>query len=170
MRNYLIRVGRVSAIVFIMQFLFQSSHTYADYKQTPENLLNGHVMAVAYSGFRQGQHPDRGEGEINPSDEQILEDLNIISAHEFKLIRVYDSGENSATVLRLIQQHKLPLTVILGIWLQAEVSNHEGCAWLDKPIPDTELSANKLNNSVEIKRGIALAKTIFRCRYGSKCR
>lgn len=158
MGSYLMRVARVLAIVFMMQFVFQSSQAYAGYKQSPESLLNGHVMAVAYSGYREGQHPDRGDGEINPSDEQILEDLNILVAHEFKLIRVYDSGKNSTAVLRLIQQHKLPITVLLGIWLEAEVSNHEGCAWLDKPIPNAELAINKLNNAEEIKRGIALAK------------
>ena len=30
-------------------------------------LLAGEVMAVAYSGFREGQHPDRGEGAANPT-------------------------------------------------------------------------------------------------------
>jgi hypothetical protein len=44
-------------------------------KQSPDNLLAGEVMAVAYSGFREGQHPDRGFGAKNPSDEEILEDL-----------------------------------------------------------------------------------------------
>ncbi len=115
-------------------------------------------MAVAYSGFREGQHPDRGEGAVNPGNEQILEDLNILSAHQFKLIRLYDSGENSAATLRLIQQHRLPIKVLLGMWLKAEVSNHEGCAWLDTPIPAAELAANKLINLAEIDRGIALAK------------
>ena len=27
-------------------------------------LLSGTVMAVAYSGFREGQHPDRGDGAV----------------------------------------------------------------------------------------------------------
>lgn len=33
--------------------------------QSPEALLVGEVMAVAYSGFRKGQHPDRGDGAAN---------------------------------------------------------------------------------------------------------
>jgi exo-beta-1,3-glucanase (GH17 family) len=158
MTNFFIRVGRNFAIVFIMQNFFHSSLAHAEYSQTSDDLLHGQVMAVAYSGFREGQHPDRGDGAVNPSDEQILEDLKILQAHQFKLIRVYDSGENSAATLRLIEQHKLPIKVLLGIWLQAELSNHEGCAWLDRPIPETELAANRISNAAEVARGIALAR------------
>ncbi len=32
--------------------------------------------------------------------------------------------------------------VLLGIWLNAEFSNHEGCGWLNEPIPVEELEAN----------------------------
>ena len=108
------RIGITLAILIMVQFFFRSSPALAEYRQTPDDLLNGQVMAVAYSGFREGQHPDRGEGAVNPSDEQILEDLNILASHKFKLIRLYDSGENSATTLRLIQQHKLPIKVLQG--------------------------------------------------------
>jgi exo-beta-1,3-glucanase (GH17 family) len=127
-------------------------------QQPPEALLAGEVMAVAYSGFRAGQHPDRGEGAANPSREEILEDLRILVAHGFRLIRVYDAGENTVATLDLIRQHDLPLKVLLGMWLRAEISNHEGCPWLDEPIPDEELAANALANVVEIERGIELAK------------
>ena len=137
---------------------FQSTLAFGEYKQLSSELLNGQVMAVAYSGFREGQHPDRGEGAVNPSDEQILEDLNILVTHQFNLIRLYDSGENSAATLRLIQQRKLPIKVLLGIWLEAEVSNHEGCPWLLEPIPASELATNKISNAEEIDRGITLAK------------
>ncbi|MDH3363945.1 MAG: glycosyl hydrolase [Gammaproteobacteria bacterium] len=115
-------------------------------------------MAVAYSGFREGQHPDRGHGAVNPSDDEILEDLEILVAHDFKLIRLYDSGDNSRATLELIRQHDLPVKVLLGMWLQAEFSNHEGCPWLDEPIPDEELTANALKNAAELQRGIELAR------------
>ena len=39
-------------------------------------LVAGEVMAVAYSGFREGQHPDRGDGAVNPSAAEILEITN----------------------------------------------------------------------------------------------
>ena len=129
-----------------------------DAKALPATLLADEVMAVAYSGFREGQHPDRGDGAVNPSDAEILEDLRILVDHDFSLIRLYDAGENSATTLHLIREHELPIKVVLGIWLRAEISNHEGCPWLDEPIPEVELVANKFANQAEVERGITLSK------------
>ena len=128
------------------------------FEQAPSALLEGQVMAVAYSGFREGQHPDRGDGAVNPSDDEILEDLEILVEHGFRLIRLYDTGENSVTTLRLIREHDLPIKVLLGIWLRAEISNHEGCPWLEEPIPDEQLAANTIENAAEVQRGIDLAR------------
>ena len=127
-------------------------------RQSPEDLLAGEVMAVAYSGFREGQHPDRGEGAVNPSAEEILEDLEVLVAHDFHLIRMYDSGENTRQTLELIGRHDLPIKVLLGIWLDAELSNHAGCPWLDEPIPNEQLAANAVKNAAEIQSGIELRK------------
>ena len=124
----------------------------------PGNLLAGEVMAVAYSGFREGQHPDRGDGAVNPSAEEILEDLEILLAHGLRLIRMYDSGDNTRDTLEVIRQRDLPIKVLLGIWLDAEISNHEGCPWLDEPIPDEKLAANARKNAAEVQRGIELAQ------------
>jgi len=124
---------------------------------SPSNLIADQVMAVAYSGFREGQHPDRGDGAVNPSRAEILEDLKILVDHNFLLIRLYDSGENSRTTLELIREHELPVKVMLGMWLQAEVSNHEGCPWLHEPIVEHVLQANTKQNADEVSRGIQLA-------------
>ena len=129
------------------------------FSQAPGALLEGEVMAVAYSGFREGQHPDRGAGAVNPGDAEILEDLQILVEHGFGLIRLYDSGENSVRTLELIREHDFPVKVLLGIWLRAEVSNHEHCPWLDEPIPDEQLAVNTLANVAEVARGIELAQT-----------
>jgi exo-beta-1,3-glucanase (GH17 family) len=145
--------------LFILFFCISSSvQAKTTYQQSADHLLHGETMAVAYSGFRAGQHPDRGNGAINPSDAEILEDLKILLSHNLDLIRLYDSGENSATTLKMIKQHKLPIKVLLGIWLDAEVSNHEGCPWLELPIPAQKLFDNKIKNMVEVQRGITLAK------------
>jgi exo-beta-1,3-glucanase (GH17 family) len=127
------------------------------FRQTSDALIDGEAMAVAYSGFREGQHPDRGDGAVNPSDAEILEDLQILVEHDFRLIRMYDSGVNTETTLALIREHDLPIKVLLGIWLRAEFSNHLGCPWLDEPIPDDVLAANARWNAEELQRGIALA-------------
>lgn len=100
-------------------------------KQNESDLLAGVSRAICYSGFREGQHPDRGNGAVNPSYEETLEDLQILSRNSnFSLIRLYDSGENSQTVLKVIKENDINIKVLLGIWLKAELSNHERCWWL----------------------------------------
>jgi exo-beta-1,3-glucanase (GH17 family) len=138
-------------------FLVEGDEPAAAYRQSAKDLVAGETLAVAYSGFREGQHPDRGNGAVNPSDAEILEDLEILVDHGFGLVRMYDSGENTAATLRLIREHDIPMKVLLGIWLDAEISNHEGCPWLDEPIPDEKLAANKIKNKQEIDRGIEMA-------------
>ncbi len=158
---------QLTALLSIFVLLAGCSPTNSDssippaddgYSQLSSDLLVGETMAIAYSGFREGQHPDRGDGAVNPSDDEILEDLEILVAHGFNLIRLYDSGENSRAALNIIRQHELPIKVLLGMWLEAEFSNHEGCEWLDEPIPDEELAANTVRNVAEVQRGIELAR------------
>jgi len=127
-------------------------------QQQKEDLLAGVSSAVCYSGFRTGQHPDRGDGASNPTDKEILDDLRILSKNSvFKLIRLYDCDENSQSVLRIIAENKLDIKVMLGIWLKAELSNHKSCAWLKEPIPQEILAANTIMNHKEIQKGIRLA-------------
>lgn len=125
--------------------------------QDESALLEGSVFALCYSGFRAGQHPDRGAGAVNPSDEEILQDLRmIVRDTPFRLIRVYDSGANSRAVLRLIDEHDLPLRVMLGAWLAAEVSN-PNCPWMPEPYPDEVLAQNKIENGRQVAWAIELA-------------
>jgi exo-beta-1,3-glucanase (GH17 family) len=130
----------------------------AQLQQKANDLLCGFSKGVAYSGFRHGQHPDRGEGAVFPSDENILEDLNILARHgNFGLIRLYDSGKNSEDVLRLIRSHKIPMKVLLGAWLAAEIYN-TNCPWLKDRLPQKVLDANRIKNQHEIEDAIRLAK------------
>ncbi len=128
------------------------------YSQKASDLIEGQVMAVAYSGFRKGQHPDRGDGANNPTREQILEDLNIMVEHGFHLIRMYDSRENTRATLELIQEYDIPMKVLLGIWLDAEIDSYATCDWLTEPYAPELLAANKVKNQAEVNRGIELAK------------
>lgn len=130
----------------------------SSFKLKESNLLAGEVKAISYSGFRDGQHPDRGDGAVFPSDEEILEDMKILSRNSnFNLIRVYDSQKNSQDVLRIIKENDINMKVMLGVWLSAELSNHEGCPWLNEPIPQSELETNKIRNKKEIEMAIKLA-------------
>lgn len=127
-------------------------------QQKTDDLLSGTHRAICYSGFRAGQHPDRGEGAINPSDQEILEDLRILSDQcHYSMIRLYDSQVNSEAVLRLIDRHQIKMKVLLGAWLDAEVNNPK-CTWIKQPYPAERLQANQRNNTQEIDRAIRLAK------------
>lgn len=149
---------RAAFIALLVTGVLHAANEMPDLKQSHGALLGGQFMAVAYSGFREGQHPDRGDGAVNPSAEEILEDLEILVSHGFRLIRMYDSGGNTRDTLEVIRQHDLPIKVLLGIWLDAEFSNHEGCPWMDEPIPEEKLAANRLKNAAEVERGIDLAR------------
>ena len=50
----------------------------ASLPQLKSDLIHGEHWALSYSGFRKGQHPDRGDGAKNPSEAQIIEDLTIL--------------------------------------------------------------------------------------------
>jgi exo-beta-1,3-glucanase (GH17 family) len=109
------------------------------------------VRAISYSGYRRGQGPGKAE----PSKAEIRADLLLLSRY-WNMIRVYGSGPQSATILELIEEEKLPLRVMLGAWLHAEVSN-PNCPW-GANYSESELTLNREANRAEIERAIHLAK------------
>ncbi len=92
--------------------------------------------AISYGCYREGQAPNAN----GPSEEEILEDLTIISKH-WNLVRVYGSDDDSERVLKVIHDHQLPIRVMLGIWLENETKRPE----------------RKQHNLEQIARGITLA-------------
>ncbi|RMF56634.1 MAG: hypothetical protein D6748_13055, partial [Calditrichaeota bacterium] len=92
-------------------------------KETPfverefQPILDGKWIgeAVCYGCYRKGQAP----GVKGPDEREILEDLQIISQY-WNLIRVYGSDDDSERILKVIRQHRLPIRVMLGIWLENE--------------------------------------------------
>ncbi|WP_141736125.1 glycosyl hydrolase family 17 protein [Oligoflexus tunisiensis] len=110
------------------------------------------VRAISYSAYRPGQAP----GQSEPTAAQISEDLKLLSRH-WNVIRLYGSGSLSARILEVIAREKLPLRVMLGAWLQAEVSN-PGCPW-GGIYSEAELAQNREENRAEVDRAITLAKT-----------
>lgn len=82
-----------------------------------EPYLNGQWIgkAISYGCYRKGQAPNS----TGPNEEEILEDLNIISRH-WNLIRIYGADEDSEKILEVIRKHKFPIKVMLGVWLEDE--------------------------------------------------
>lgn len=72
---------------------------------------------VAYGEYRDGQHP----GGPSPTREQIREDLRLI-ARDWKWIRVYRSVGFGDTLLSVLREEKLPIAVMLGVWIGVEES------------------------------------------------
>ncbi len=124
-------------------------------QQQPSALIAGTHQAICYSGYREGQHPT-GE---QPSREQVREDMKILVDAGITLIRLYHAGSHAEDVLAVIAEDELPLKVVQGAWLDAELSAHETCEWLTEPIPAEELAANTEKNKAQVQAAIALANT-----------
>ncbi len=107
--------------------------------------------AICYSGYREGQNPGQ---QVYPSYEEIREDLLILAKH-WKYLRLYDCSPHASTVLKVIQDERLDLQVMLGLDLAAEMSNPH-CPW-GAEFSDEELAEYKRHNQNEIRRLIALA-------------
>lgn len=71
--------------------------------------------AVAYGPYREGQAP----GVKGPDDAELLEDLRIIAKH-WNMIRLYGADGDTRRIVRLIDEHELPIKVIQGLWLEPE--------------------------------------------------
>jgi hypothetical protein len=70
---------------------------------------------VCLSPYRDGQSP-KGD---HPSDAEILADLQLVAPY-WQLLRMYDSNSVSERTLALIQREKLPLRLLLGVWIDPE--------------------------------------------------
>lgn len=106
--------------------------------------------AICYSGYREGQRP----GVAYPDYAQVKEDLLILKDH-WKYIRLYDCGPHSETVLKVIEEERLDLKVMLGAYIEAEMNNF-GCPW-GGTYPDEVLQENKKVNLNKIDKLIGFA-------------
>ena len=106
----------------------------------------GQGRSICYSGYRAGQHPGKG---LFPSYSNIAEDLHLLAPH-WQCIRLYDAGPHALTVLEVIKREALPMKVLLGMDLAAEVNNPE-CPWFT-PLGDEQLSRNVQHNDDELVR------------------
>jgi exo-beta-1,3-glucanase (GH17 family) len=92
----------------LCSFAFLSSALAADL-----TVQKWHGNAIDYSGYRAGQNPQLNRF---PTQAQILEDLKILERN-WKLIRLYGGDQHSQDVLEVIRREKIPIQVMLGVWL-----------------------------------------------------
>jgi exo-beta-1,3-glucanase (GH17 family) len=122
--------------------------------------------AICYSGYRDGQSP---ASQVFPSLEQVREDLHLLARH-WSLLRLYDCSLHAERVLQVIAEDRLPLRVMLGAYLAAEVNN-PGCPW-GGVYSEDELQANRLENAAELERLVSLARlhphTVFSAAVGNE--
>ena len=103
--------------------------------------LSNNAVAVA-TGNPPVLEPDSATFEAN-----VKEDLDILVAGNFKLIRLFDSGKAAETVLSLIQTNKLDIKVMLGVYIASDRK------------PGVDKVAIAAANQEQIARGVALANS-----------
>lgn len=107
--------------------------------------------AICYSGYRDGQSPHSG---IFPSYEEVKQDLLMLREH-WKYLRIYDCTQHAERVLEVIRSEKLPFRVMLGAFIDAEISN-PNCPW-GATYSEKKLRSNRKRNKAEIDKLIELA-------------
>ncbi len=98
------------------------------------------------------------------------EDLHLLARH-WQLLRLYDCSPHAERVLQVIREDRLPLRVMLGAYLSAEMNNF-GCPW-GGAYTEEQLEANRRENAAELERLVALARRqndiVFSVAVGNEC-
>jgi len=108
--------------------------------------------AICYSGYRQGQSPEKG---IFPTYDDVKEDLLILEKN-WDLLRLYDCSPHARVVLNVIHKEGLDFKVMLGLKMAAEENNPRCPTGVE--YSERMLEVNRKRNSNEVKRGIGLSK------------
>jgi len=103
-----------------------------------------HSNAVCYGPFRDGQSP----GGIGPTEEQLTEDLRILSKH-WSAFRMYGSRGSTEKVLEIIESEKINLKLFLGAWIANETEDSTASISNMKELNKTIELANKYPEIVE---------------------
>ena len=118
---------------------------------TAKDILgNPDYLAISYGGYRKSTR------EIQPTEEEIKEDMKILHAMSIKVLRTYNVQlPHASNILKVISELKkedpsFEMYVMLGAWIDC----HN--AWTDQE-PDHEVESE--HNATEIERAVALTKT-----------
>lgn len=103
--------------------------------------------AISYGPHRDGQGPHGAQ----PTREQIEEDVKIMYQH-WQLLRMYATGDATRWVLETIRKHKLPMRVMVGLWIDPEVQRDQDGKVIG------EIPAAKAANRKQVAEAIELAR------------
>jgi exo-beta-1,3-glucanase (GH17 family) len=112
-------------------------------------LGNPDYLAISYGGYRL---PTR---DIQPTVEQLKEDMKILAAMQVKILRTYNTKlAHAGNVLKAIRELKkedpaFEMYVMLGAWIDCEN------AWTDRPLNHDAEDVEA--NTAEIQRAVAMA-------------
>jgi len=102
--------------------------------------------AIAYGPHRDGQRP----GGPSPTRAELRQDLQLMSRH-WSLLRIYGSVGWPDTLLRVIREDRLPMRVMLGVWIEPEERRDSAGRVLEA------LPAGRAANRAEIEAAVRLA-------------
>ncbi len=127
----------------------QSDNSVKNKTVTAKDILgNPAYQAISYEGYREKSR------QIQPSVDQLKEDLKILSAMGIKILRTYNvQFAHASNLLKAIHELKsedsgFEMYVMLGAWIDCKN------AWTDQA-PDHDIESEQ--NEGEINRAVALA-------------
>ena len=112
-------------------------------------LGNPDYLAISYGGYRENSR------DVQPTVEQLKEDMKILAAMGIKILRTYNTGlPHASNVLKAISQLQkedpgFEMYVMLGAWIDCKD------AWTANPDHDGE---DEEANAAEIARAVEMAK------------
>jgi len=139
-----------SIILGFCGFQYSKTETVNHFKTASQFLGDSNYQAICYGGYR--QHTRDSQPTLN----QIKEDIQILSAMGFKIIRTYNTHYLEAkNILQAItdlqsENSNFEMYVMLGAWIDCEN------AWTNKK--PNHARENIIANTAEIQRAVELAK------------
>jgi len=152
MKNSTLKLSVILVILFCLscQNNEVKQHSKQNKKEVTakEILGNEDYPAIAFGGYRQTSR------DIQPTVEELKEDMKIVSALGIKIIRTYHTKlAHASNVLRAIKELKsedpnFEMYVMLGAWIDCKD------AWTENPNHEGE---NEEENAAEIQRAVDMA-------------
>ncbi|MEM7298957.1 MAG: glycosyl hydrolase family 17, partial [Bacteroidota bacterium] len=147
-------IKTIGQLVVFLALTWSCSETANKEKKMRDNISakdilgNPEYLAISYGGYRQNSR------EIQPTIEQLKEDMKLLSAMGIKLLRTYNVQlPHASNVIKAIRELKsedpsFEMYMMLGAWIDCKN------AWTDQPV-DHNIESE--NNADEIARAVKIA-------------